>query len=324
MAEIRLKQRSDTPAAVADNVVLFTDTSGNLNLRKPDGSILALAAAGNFTLTIPATGTAALLGTAQTFSEAQTFSVNPIMSGARPAADGTAAFRILKADNTTPVLTVDTTNSQVIAAGDVFANNDTSGLMSRLVNTYRTATITDHFTATSLAGAWSWASSPFGGEVSDINLTAFPSVLRLTHSNISDDLFLYRTGVSVHARVFVAAYSYIGVRVDDGTADNSIEFRVQSSANSLVTLSSLLITGGGAATVTPLLSDVMSEWFTIHVRRRGTSVGAFVGMSGPVVPNVYGAGGQSWTATRAGIIFGQRAVPSNVDRAGFVDWVEIS
>jgi hypothetical protein len=113
MAEIRLKQRSDTPAAVAENVVLYTDTSGNLNLRKPDGSILALAAAGNFTLTIPATGTVAMRNTVNTFSEAQTFSVNPIMSGARPAADGTAAFRLFKADGTTALLTADTTNGLI-------------------------------------------------------------------------------------------------------------------------------------------------------------------------------------------------------------------
>jgi hypothetical protein len=86
-------------------------------VQKPDGNIVKIAAAGTYTLTIPATGTAALRNTVNTFSEAQTFSVNPIMSGARPAADSTAAFRIFKADNATPVLTVDTTNSRVITTG---------------------------------------------------------------------------------------------------------------------------------------------------------------------------------------------------------------
>ena len=116
MAEIRLRQRSDTPAAVASNVVLFTDTDGNLNIRKPDGSILELAAAGNFTFTIPATGTAALLGTAQTFSAAQTFSSAITSPGIAPAADATNAVRVLKADKTTAVLTVNTTNSKVNVA----------------------------------------------------------------------------------------------------------------------------------------------------------------------------------------------------------------
>jgi hypothetical protein len=92
----------------------------------------------------------------------------------------------------------------------------------------------------------------------------------------------------------------------------------------LVTLSSLLINGGGAATVTTLLSGVMGGWFTIQAARGGSAAGTYVGMSGPVAPNVYGVAGQSWTATRAGIIFGQRGVASNADRAGFVDWVEIT
>ena len=128
MAELRLRQRSDTPAAVAENVVLFTDTDGNLNLRKPDGNVLELAAAGTFTLTVPATGTAALLGTAQTFSAAQTFSSVITSPGTKPASDGTAAIRLFKADGTTPVLTVDTTNSRVLANslrtnGAVLAND---------------------------------------------------------------------------------------------------------------------------------------------------------------------------------------------------------
>jgi len=115
MGRINLPQTAtpNVPAASTDNI--FIDTSGNLSVQKPDGNIVKIAAAGTYTLTIPATGTAALLGTAQTFSAAQTFSVNPIMSGVRPPVDGLAAFRIFKADNTTPVLAVDTTNSRVLA-----------------------------------------------------------------------------------------------------------------------------------------------------------------------------------------------------------------
>jgi hypothetical protein len=37
-----------------------------------------------------------------------------------------------------------------------------------------------------------------------------------------------------------------------------------------------------------------------------------------------GIGGISWTATRAGLTFGQRGIASNADRAGFFDWAQIT
>jgi hypothetical protein len=114
MAVINLAQVA-SPSAPSDSTDnIFIDTSGNLSVQKPDGNIVKLAAAGTYTLTIPATGTAALRDVAQTFSEAQTFSVNLTAPGIKPAADGTTAFRIFKADGTTAVLTADTTNSYLI------------------------------------------------------------------------------------------------------------------------------------------------------------------------------------------------------------------
>lgn len=54
--------------------VFQTDTSGNLVHIDDSGNVLKIAAAGDFTFTIPATGTAALRGVANTFTAAQTFS----------------------------------------------------------------------------------------------------------------------------------------------------------------------------------------------------------------------------------------------------------
>jgi hypothetical protein len=135
MAVINLAQVASpsAPSASTDNI--FIDTSGNLSVQKPDGNIVKIAAAGTYTLTIPATGTAALLGTAQTFSEAQTFSSALIAPGMQPASDSTTAIQLFKADGTTAVLTVDTTNSRVIGTAfrsDVvnFSSPDTAVTLS--------------------------------------------------------------------------------------------------------------------------------------------------------------------------------------------------
>lgn len=59
------------------------------------GKVLTLAAADTFTLTVPATGTAALLSTANAFTAAQTIDLG---TGALPAAVGAPWFRLAGAD----------------------------------------------------------------------------------------------------------------------------------------------------------------------------------------------------------------------------------
>jgi hypothetical protein len=89
------------------------DTDGSLCWRKDDGVIVKIASAGTYTLTIPATGTAALLGTAQTFSAAQTFGSVLTAPGIKPASDSTTAVQLQSAAGTA-ILTVDTTNGAVL------------------------------------------------------------------------------------------------------------------------------------------------------------------------------------------------------------------
>lgn len=91
------------------------DADGDLVLIKDDGTTVKIAAAGSYTLTIPATGTAALRDVAQTFSAQQTFSQAPIAPGMKPAADSTTAIQLMNAAGSA-VMTVDTTNSRVIPA----------------------------------------------------------------------------------------------------------------------------------------------------------------------------------------------------------------
>jgi len=306
------------PSASTDNV--FIDTSGNLSVQKPDGNIVKIAAAGTYTLTIPATGTAALRDVAQTFSAAQTFSVNLTSPGIKPAADSTTAIRLFKADGTTAVLTVDTTNNKVLTAGDVFARADTYGLFDRTVNIG--ATPTDHFTAASLDGAWAWAASPYADAANSVVLAS--SLLRLVDNSITDDFFLYRSATStVTARMCVGSNSYVGVRLDDGSATNSLEFRVQANAAGQNTLTVLRVTGGVAAS-SDIAVDAIAEWWVLRVLRSSSSGLSYLSKNTPILAYVDGVGGLAWTPSRAGITFGQRGVASSVDRAAYIDWVAIS
>lgn len=116
--QARLQEQGSAPAAVASHTVVFVDTNGDLALVKEGGEVVKIAAAGSYTLTIPATGTAALLGTAQTFSATQTFSNAIIAPGMKPASDGTTAIQLQNAAGTA-IVTVDTTNSRVGASGRI-------------------------------------------------------------------------------------------------------------------------------------------------------------------------------------------------------------
>lgn len=115
MSKIILAEQAsapDTPGT--DKVAIFVDANGDLAWKDDAGNVTKIAAAGSYTLTIPATGTAALLGTAQTFSAVKTFDNALVAPGMKPAADSTTALQLQNAAGTA-VLTVDTTNSTVNA-----------------------------------------------------------------------------------------------------------------------------------------------------------------------------------------------------------------
>jgi hypothetical protein len=322
MAEIRLKQRSDTPAAAAENVVLFTDTSGNLNLRKPDGNILELAAAGNFTLTIPATGTAALLGTAQTFSAAQTFSTRPVAGGITALSDGTAAIVLTDAAGT-PVITVDTTNDKVITAGDVFPFSDTAGVFARGVNQYQTPT--DHFTAFS---GWTWQTDAgvFAGAPSNVDLTGIPSWVRFWNQGVGSSRHFAAQTVSgttiiVRARIAITTNGYGGIRIDDGSNANYLELRMApgSSGGAYVSLSQALMIAG-TETVTLLADDLPIGAYVVQLIRFPTDVRASYSLN--FTPRTaLQTSEATWSGTRAGLIgFNIPGVTTSVT----CDWIEIT
>lgn len=113
MSSIVLVEQSSAPTTPATGkVAVFVDTNGDLSWKDDAGYITKIAAAGSYTLTIPASGTAALRDVANTFSAQQTFSQSPIAPGMKPASDSTTAIQLTNAAGTA-IANVDTTNSRV-------------------------------------------------------------------------------------------------------------------------------------------------------------------------------------------------------------------
>jgi hypothetical protein len=212
-----------------------------------------------------------------------------------------------------------TATGQVRASGDVLALNDPAGLFTRFVNVYNVPT--DHFAAATLDPAWAWAGAPFAGAPSTVSLATFPSVAFVYHNALAVNHFAYRAGVDARARATVGPDSYVGVRVDDDTANNSVELRIQSDSIGRHEIQ-FISTVGGVVTTTIPYTGLVPQWSLIRVIRSSTLVQAFFSINTPFNSRV-GFATVSWTAVRAGITFGQRGFANNTDRAGSFDWAVI-
>ena len=323
MAVINLAQVASpsAPSASTDNI--FIDTSGNLSIQKPDGNIVKLAAAGTYTLTIPATGTAALLATAQTFSAAQTFSNVLTAPGMKPASNATNALEFENAGGT-PILTIDTTNSRVITAGDVFPRSDTVGLRARLVD--GPYTWTSHFE--SAFTDFTWEAGTHDGTPDIVSLSGSGSLaswVRFADAVITDDFFASLAcgaTVTFAARMWLNQDSYGGIRIDDGSLDNSIELRLEQNAT--YGLRNLVAhhTVGGSLTSTTLLTGINGLMpMTLELTKNATVYIPAVHDQAPFQTRlVSGSVASVWNATRAGLIFGQRgATATDFRRSMYVD-----
>lgn len=73
MSQLIMAEGANPSTPSTGKAIIHIDASGNLCKTDDTGNTMVLACAGDFTLTIPATGTVALLGTAQTYTAAKTF-----------------------------------------------------------------------------------------------------------------------------------------------------------------------------------------------------------------------------------------------------------
>jgi hypothetical protein len=200
--------------------------------------------------------------------------------------------------------------------GDIALNSDTAPMFARLVNVY--AVPSDHFTSFS---GWTWAGSPFTTPTT-INTTAWASLVRIVDNSTTANNFAYYTGSDITAYAHVGLDSYVGVRVDDGTANNSVETRIQATTAGKNDIEYRVITGGVLASTT-VYTDILPQWFIIRALRVSTVVAGLMAINTPEPITIGATGGISWTAARAGLTFGQRSVANSIDRAGYFDWARV-
>lgn len=82
MSQLILAQQSTAPSAPSTGKVsVYVDSNGDLAWKDAAGNITTIAASGSYTLTLPASGTPALLATANVFTGLQTI---PMVRSAAP------------------------------------------------------------------------------------------------------------------------------------------------------------------------------------------------------------------------------------------------
>lgn len=156
-----LSSTSFNGLTLTSNSVGFEVSGGTTSKKLIVDNSLELAGTDSTKMTFPTTSaTIARTDAAQTFTGVQTmtspvFNTNITTPIIKPAADSTTAVQVMKADGTTPVVTVDTTNSMVKFAKGIGLQNTTPSL---LYGIYGNTTSTNPASNTT-----------------DINLNSYPS-----------------------------------------------------------------------------------------------------------------------------------------------------
>lgn len=134
MSNVTINGLSVTISSPASNDLIGVWSTGGSNYGKATiANILALAvtgggvvATGGFTLTVPATGTAALLATAQTFTKTQTIAPSSTSDGGfainMPASSGASAMGINYNGNARIAITEQASSSAIVMADDDLGN----------------------------------------------------------------------------------------------------------------------------------------------------------------------------------------------------------
>jgi hypothetical protein len=162
MAELIMAGIATPATPSSGKATIFIDTSNNLAKIDPSGNVMKLSCPGSFTLTIPATGTAALLGTAQTFTALCTFAP-PSSTGLQidmPSGTANAALLIRYITTNAANITASATSTvQTLNSRDF--GNDTAGcniLIGRNTNSGSTggASGTLRFVRADSGSRWIW------------------------------------------------------------------------------------------------------------------------------------------------------------------------
>lgn len=251
--------------------------------------------------------------------------------------DKTKVSKIYESDAGAACLTADATgnltgtgNNTLAVGMDYFPSADAMGLASREIygmSGITPSSVYDDFNG-GLSASWTgWAGSPF--VTPTLSYTNPASVLKATFASAPSRAFLYHTNLTTKTRTFRPTIftnkvgAHIGLRIDDGTDDNYIEFCLRYCAVNQYDWILNQRTGGGEPVITSYKTIEYPIWPLITISLFGTywsnwMAQTYLRFNGPG-GYVNGPGALSWTAARIGIVF-NHASGGESWQAYYVDW----
>lgn len=251
--------------------------------------------------------------------------------------DKTKVSKIYESDAGAACLTADATgnltgtgNNTLAVGMDYFPSADAMGLASREIygmSGITPSSVYDDFNG-GLSASWTgWAGSPF--VTPTLSYTNPASVLKATFASAPSRAFLYHTNLTTKTRTFRPTIftnnvgAHIGLRIDDGTDDNYIEFCLRYCAVNQYDWILNQRTGGGKPVITSYKTIEYPIWPLITISLFGTYWSNWVAQTylkfnGPG-GYVNGPGALSWTAARIGIVFNHVSGGASW-QAYYVDW----
>jgi len=220
---------------------------------------------------------------------------------------------------------------------DLHPNYENAGLARRVVcsNLINHQDASDHWdVGSSLGSAWAWAGSPFVTPASvSVNAANIPSFVQVTSTGAADRSFLRRSdGLSnANTRVSLCISAgttspqpYAGIRFDDGSDNNYIEFALRYCAAAQFDLITVTRSGGGAVTTTSRKVIDLPIQCVLRVNLTGTLWSSWNAYA-MFYANTHSrftwtiASGLSWTPSRKGIVFQHSASAGDFF---LVDWFQ--
>lgn len=194
--------------------------------------------------------------------------------------------------------------------GDFYPDGEgTRGLMSRLVNYNTAAGVTDHFRSGVIPTGFTWQGAPFSGTPGTLAYNYNGSWLRALINSASP--YFLADAISVYSdkkivAMMNAAYStQVGIRIDDGTVSNSVDFYLDGGATGCCVPTFRVYTAGSPA-YTYLCSMPMNQQICLHLQHfssDGKIRGYLVGPNGMTIYAGCVSAAIGWTPARVGLTF---------------------
>lgn len=211
---------------------------------------------------------------------------------------------------------------QVVTTNDIYLGGDEAGVKQRSIN-LGYATITDHFDSTFTG--YTWAAYAGFGTPDNINVTNVPSHVQIYNNpaTAAQRHFAYMasTGAIITARCYSLLEAMAGIRFDDGTNDNYVEYYLEAQA--LGTPAVLLRRRYAVATVvtgpTTLLTLPLAMEVVLSIDDQGASAVLFA-HTNQMGRQAIATAPLAFTRSRSGIYFENTTTGGGADRAAVFDW----